>query len=32
MKSAAEFKAGAQANINADTAKVVEAVKRSGNE
>jgi uncharacterized membrane protein YjjP (DUF1212 family) len=32
MKIAAEFKAGAQANINADTAKVVEAVKRSSNE
>jgi uncharacterized membrane protein YjjP (DUF1212 family) len=32
IKIAAELKAGAQANINADTAKVVEAVKRGNNE
>jgi hypothetical protein len=32
MKIAAELKAEAQANINADTAKIIEVLKRSNNE
>jgi hypothetical protein len=32
MKITAEIKAGTQANINADTSKIIEAVKRSNNE